>query len=407
MVIAGGWGAVAGGSIWNATKNDSQAVMAYYDWWGATAWVALPDAESVEGVAMNSSWIYAAGKRAGTWSPPGTDIWIARYSHGGVESAVNIIPNPSPYESGALAIALDSSGSVYVAGYRTPYNPANPGYKTKNIWLAKYDPNLGLIWNIELDGPASSTDFASSLTLGPAGEVYLAGAVTRSGSYFWDSRDIWVARVNEIGAIGCTVWQVIMDGGENDNDEAWGVGVDANGSVWVTGAVDSLGPYGTDMWLGKFSSAGAGLDSYTADYAGGDDFGHAILINSSGPVVAGAFTDYFTGSSLFLAQFYEPVFAPVETSTILSAYPNPFRPGSGGPQNASEIVVRNIPAGAKVRFYTLAGVLVREVRDDNGDGKVSWDARNASGKDAGSGVYIYAVSAPGSGVKKGKVVIIR
>lgn len=92
------------------------------------------------------------------------------------------------------------------------------------------------------------------------------------------------------------------------------------------------------------------------------------------------------------------------------AYPNPYRPGSSGQFGTSPygagIVFEGLPEGAKVRIYSLAGGLVRTLDDPDGDGRALWDARNSSGSEAASGVYVYVVSAGGSN-KAGRVAIIK
>ncbi|MDD2806747.1 MAG: fibronectin type III domain-containing protein [Elusimicrobiales bacterium] len=98
-----------------------------------------------------------------------------------------------------------------------------------------------------------------------------------------------------------------------------------------------------------------------------------------------------------------------ELGTVF-AYPNPYKPGSAGAFGQSVfgegIVFESMPARAKVKIYSLAGGLVRELTDDDGDGRCLWDARNADGSRAASGVYIYIVSAGGS-KKVGRVAIIK
>ena len=98
-----------------------------------------------------------------------------------------------------------------------------------------------------------------------------------------------------------------------------------------------------------------------------------------------------------------------ELGTVF-AYPNPYKPGSAGAFGQSSfgegIVFESMPAGAKVKIYSLAAGLVRELADDDGDGRCLWDARNADGSRAASGVYIYVVSSGGS-KKTGRVAIIK
>lgn len=95
------------------------------------------------------------------------------------------------------------------------------------------------------------------------------------------------------------------------------------------------------------------------------------------------------------------------------AYPNPYKPGSGGDYDQSVfgegVVFEGLTAGAKIRIFNIAGALVAELSDDDGDGRALWNARSKSGTRAASGLYFYLATNPGnSGDKKtGKITIIR
>ncbi len=89
-------------------------------------------------------------------------------------------------------------------------------------------------------------------------------------------------------------------------------------------------------------------------------------------------------------------------------FPNPWRPGSGGAQDAPAITLRSVPNRGRARIYTLAGELVVELNDADGDGLIRWDGRNQAGRAAASGVYeVVASSTDGREHSRGKVVIIR
>jgi len=93
------------------------------------------------------------------------------------------------------------------------------------------------------------------------------------------------------------------------------------------------------------------------------------------------------------------------------AYPNPYRPGSSGLFGQStfgdNIVFASLPATSKVKIYNLAGGLVRELADDDGDGRCLWDTRNSDGTRAASGVYLYLITTPTGGKKSGRIAIIK
>jgi hypothetical protein len=98
---------------------------------------------------------------------------------------------------------------------------------------------------------------------------------------------------------------------------------------------------------------------------------------------------------------------PPPKSLDLDGYPNPWRPGKGGANDAAVLTMRNVPLGGAVRIYTTTGALVRELQDSDGDGIVTWDGRNSSGQAAASGTYLMAGKGKEGTLRRGKVVIIR
>ena len=119
-------------------------------------------------------------------------------------------------------------------------------------------------------------------------------------------------------------------------------------------------------------------------------------------------------SNIFHFSFYAlgSITSTVGTLTEMFAYPNPYRPGTSGEFGQSAfgdgIVFEALPAGAKIRIYSLSGAQVAELSDDDGDGRCLWNTRNQDGAKAASGVYLYIVTGSGSSAKKtGKVAIIR
>lgn len=94
-------------------------------------------------------------------------------------------------------------------------------------------------------------------------------------------------------------------------------------------------------------------------------------------------------------------------------YPNPYKPGTGGAYDNTVLgkgmVFDHLTPSAHIRIYTVAGELVAEGEESDGDGQYLWNACNASGEAVASGVYIYYITGPaGSGQKAhGKLAVIR
>lgn len=94
-------------------------------------------------------------------------------------------------------------------------------------------------------------------------------------------------------------------------------------------------------------------------------------------------------------------------------YPNPYRPGSGGSFDQSDlgegIVFAELEPGKSIKL-TIVDVAGRLVFQKSGtadsQGRFLWDTKTASGGKAASGVYMYSITG-GSKPMKGKVSIIR
>jgi hypothetical protein len=83
----------------------------------------------------------------------------------------------------------------------------------------------------------------------------------------------------------------------------------------------------------------------------------------------------------------------IQTLSNVAIYPNPLRPAKG--QTAMHFY--NLPGGARLRLYTLAGEKVNELTADD-LGHVAWNGTNQTGREVASGVYFVEVE--GAGDKK-------
>ena len=109
-----------------------------------------------------------------------------------------------------------------------------------------------------------------------------------------------------------------------------------------------------------------------------------------------------------LAGPVEPTAGPSANLERVLAVPNPYRghevwdqPGQG------EVHFINLPAQSRIRIYTAAGDLVRELaHSDKIRDFERWDLKNASGKLVASGIYIYRVES-GTFHFQNRLVVIR
>jgi hypothetical protein len=91
----------------------------------------------------------------------------------------------------------------------------------------------------------------------------------------------------------------------------------------------------------------------------------------------------------------------------IKVVPNPYlgyAKWDGGPGDR-KIQFTNLPEDCTIRIYTLAGEMVRTLRND-ADGSVDWDMLSEAGRGIASGVYLYHVES-GNGNYTGKFAVIK
>ena len=94
-----------------------------------------------------------------------------------------------------------------------------------------------------------------------------------------------------------------------------------------------------------------------------------------------------------LAGPAEPTSGPTPNLETVLAVPNPYRGSEVWDQpGQSEVHFINLPQQAKIRIYTAAGDLVRELmHNDKTRDFERWDLKNASGQSVASGIYMYRI----------------
>ncbi len=102
-------------------------------------------------------------------------------------------------------------------------------------------------------------------------------------------------------------------------------------------------------------------------------------------------------------------FSTFQVGTVVAAtsadtayiFPNPFYPGRDG----GVVTIYKMPAGARVRIFTLRGEQVLDVKA-NSVGLLTWSGNNGSGRSVASGIYLVMIE--GGGTKKIlKLAVIR
>jgi len=250
---------------------------------GAQQWVAhynrLGDlADLSDAIAVDASGnVYVTGSSTGYYN--GSDYLTIKYNSNGDTAWVRFYDAGVGRSEQAYAIAIDDQGNVYVTG-------EGIGDSTYHDYATvKYNSSGEEKWVTRYVSPAvDANDDAAAIAIDDAGNVYVTGKSDSTGTdedyltvkYDSSGEEKWVARYNGPGST---------------SDAAYGIAVDQEGNVYVTGysAGDSTFQ---DYATIKYNSAGARqwVSRYTGPSKFSMDMAYAIAIDNAGNV-------YVTGTS--------------------------------------------------------------------------------------------------------------
>lgn len=267
---------------------------------------------------------------------PGADL-VYRMENGRLKYDVVLLPGADlaravlRYE-GAEALAIDRDGGLVVRTDGGELRDAPPvlfqmvegrrvevpgGYRVVSrdvvgFWAGEYDRERPLIvdpdmtWSTFLGGGLD--DYPYRVTTDGQGDIYVVGITTSTdypvttGAYQrvkGQSRDVFVTKLRGDGT--GLVWSTFLGGALDDNGT--GIAVDANRNVYVTGNTASTdfpvttgalrtthAGGGTDGFVAKLSSTGAGLTYSTYLGGAGTEMPLAVAVDASGYATVAGYT---------------------------------------------------------------------------------------------------------------------
>jgi uncharacterized delta-60 repeat protein len=220
--------------------------------------------------------VYVAGNSPGDTSA--NDITTIKYNSLGQQQWVQRYNGPGNSDdgtNGTNAIAVDSSGNVYVAGW-------SAGTENTDYVVIKYNSNGDQQWAQRYNGPGNGYDAPYGIGLDSFGNVYVTGTSTGDGTGF----DYTTIKYDNDGQ---QQWAKSYNGSGNGYDAGQALAVDDSGNVYVTGVSTAQNGLGDCVTI-KYDTDGN--EQWTKVYDGpanGTDYGNAITVDGSGNVyVAGS-----------------------------------------------------------------------------------------------------------------------
>jgi hypothetical protein len=244
------------------------------------------DLDSAKAIATDASGnVYVTGQSyGGDPNQGGTDNDDAtiKYDSAGQEEWVRRYDDPWHGIDEADAIAVDEAGNVYVTGTAGVYE-ANFNVIAGHYGTIKYDPSGTQQWAAIYTGPPHWLDRAWAIALDTSGNVYVTGQSARTQNP--ETYDYATVKYN--ASDGTQLWAARYSGPANSVENiANAIAVDDWSNAYVTGISygdpDTLYDYATlkydsfgqEQWVARYDGQ-AGLD---------DDGAKAIAVDGSGNV---------------------------------------------------------------------------------------------------------------------------
>jgi len=235
---------ITGSSRNTGTGGDMTTIK--YDSLGNQLWVAIFDgtlsifdgANEVEVDSAGNVYITGLSQNTGTscdmatikYDSAGNQLWVATFD--GTLSSCD----------SADDLEIDSGGNAYITGFVS--NTGTSGDMT----TIKYDSLGNQVWVATFDGTASSFDRARDVEVDSAGNVYIAGTSENTGT----GGDMTAVKYDSAGN---QLWVATLDGTASSFDNGNDLEVDGAGNVYLTGQSSNTGT-GNDMTAVKFDSLG-------------------------------------------------------------------------------------------------------------------------------------------------------
>jgi hypothetical protein len=188
-------------------STNADSIIMKYDTFGNLQWQRRLARCTPTGIKTDSSGnVYLCGYRG--------DSFIAKYDTLGNILWQRTLTNNI---SNASSIAVDLSGNVYITGFISLFN--------NDILIAKYDTNGNIQWQRSLDGGVSGNEYGVSIAVDLSGNVYICGNDN-------NSINILVVKYDTSGNI---LSQKLFDSSSSGTDTPSGIAVDSSSNIYVCG----------------------------------------------------------------------------------------------------------------------------------------------------------------------------
>jgi hypothetical protein len=316
------------GDLGGPNAGSVDAFLAKYDSAGTLVWtkqLGTSSSDFARGVAIDSNnYVYITGYTFGGLGGPKAgsyDAFLAKYDSSTGDRVWTKQLGTSSSDR-AFGVAIDSNNNVYITGHTDGGLDGNTSAGFYDAFLAKYDSSTGnRVWTKQLG--TTSFDIANSVAIDSNNNVYITGYTDGDlgGNTSAGSNDAFLAKYDSTGTL---VWTIQL--GTTANDEAFGVAIDSNNNVYITGHTEgdlggsnagSSDPFffeaTSDAFLAKYDSS-TGNRVWTKQLGtSSSDQAYSVAIDSNNYVYITGYTEGDLGGSN--AGPYDAFLAKYDSST--------------------------------------------------------------------------------------------
>lgn len=328
--------------------------------------------------------VYVAGASTDNFA----DCVTLKYNSSGVQQWASIYGVPAGHDK-PYGMDIDDQGNVYIAGYG--YN----GSAGTDYITVKYNSSGSEMWSKKYNGPGNATDEAYSIAVDNDGNVFVTGFSEGSGS----SSDYATVKY---GADGAQLWASRYNGPGNSIDNASMLILDNIGNAYVTGSSTGTGSSQPDFATLKYDPSGAEvwIQRHSEQFYAN---AYSIGIDAQGKIYVAGVSDSGSSFQDYTIIKYSQTIGIQQISSELpdkfflsQNYPNPFNP--------STKIKFEIPGSAfiKLAVYDITGKETAVLVNDQLKAGIYEYTFNAEGLT--SGVYFYTFL--GDGITETKKMLL-
>lgn len=204
-----------------------------------------------------------------------SDFLVVAYASDSLPLWTNRYDGPvNDYDEG-YAMAASDSGNVFITGWSVGLD-----YEEECVTVA-YSATGTPLWTNIYNGPGQGSDTGAAVAADFAGNAVVAAMSSGNGLHY----DFAIIKYS---AAGVALWTNRYDGPANGWDIPTAMGIDASGSVFVTGYSPGVGS-GNDYVTLKYSSSGVPLwtNRYNGPGNSTDEVRSLVLDNHGNVIVTG------------------------------------------------------------------------------------------------------------------------